>query len=170
MTPIATAADTTSLHQRLEPPVPALSPRFDSPAGVGHRRGGQLKDTALPVRDTSAEPVTSRPNTCGSASRRHGSSASISRNTPVCDADAGASAVSVNHNNFRNVSACSRCRVRKGKCDQRLPCCEGCEKANVPCVGYDPITKTEIPRRWATIAIWRHWSWTNSTIQLCVLP
>ena len=48
---------------------------------------------------------------------------------------------------FRNVSACNRCRLRKNRCDQRLPSCASCEKAGVRCVGYDPITKREIPRR-----------------------
>ena len=48
---------------------------------------------------------------------------------------------------FRNVSACNRCRLRKNRCDQRLPSCASCDKANVKCVGYDPITKREIPRR-----------------------
>lgn len=47
---------------------------------------------------------------------------------------------------FRNVSACNRCRLRKNRCDQRLPACASCEKAGVKCVGYDPITKKEIPR------------------------
>ncbi|KAJ6137236.1 transcriptional regulator family: Fungal Specific TF [Penicillium samsonianum] len=47
---------------------------------------------------------------------------------------------------FRNVSACNRCRLRKNRCDQRLPRCQTCEKAGVRCVGYDPITKREIPR------------------------
>jgi len=47
---------------------------------------------------------------------------------------------------FRNISACHRCRIRKNRCDQRLPRCQSCEKAGVPCVGYDPITKREIPR------------------------
>ncbi|KAI9833784.1 MAG: hypothetical protein M1819_003517 [Sarea resinae] len=47
---------------------------------------------------------------------------------------------------FRNVSACNRCRSRKNRCDQRLPACASCEKARVKCVGYDPITKREIPR------------------------
>ena len=47
---------------------------------------------------------------------------------------------------FRNVSACNRCRLRKNRCDQRLPACSACEKARVKCVGYDPITKREIPR------------------------
>ncbi|KAI9794473.1 MAG: Fungal specific transcription factor [Piccolia ochrophora] len=48
---------------------------------------------------------------------------------------------------FRNVSACNRCRLRKNRCDQRLPVCASCEKAGVSCVGYDAITKKEIPRR-----------------------
>lgn len=47
---------------------------------------------------------------------------------------------------FRNVSACNRCRLRKNRCDQHLPACSACEKARVKCVGYDPITKQEIPR------------------------
>ena len=47
---------------------------------------------------------------------------------------------------FRNVSACNRCRLRKNRCDQRLPSCASCGKAGVACVGYDPITKREIPR------------------------
>lgn len=47
---------------------------------------------------------------------------------------------------FRNVSACNRCRLRKNRCDQRLPSCAACDKAAVKCVGYDPITKREIPR------------------------
>ena len=49
--------------------------------------------------------------------------------------------------NFRNVSACNRCRLRKNRCDQKLPSCASCMKAKVPCVGYDPTTKKEIPRR-----------------------
>ena len=48
---------------------------------------------------------------------------------------------------FRNVSACNRCRLRKDRCDQRLPSCAACGKAGVRCTGYDPITKREIPRR-----------------------
>ncbi|KAG6008380.1 hypothetical protein E4U21_004584 [Claviceps maximensis] len=50
-------------------------------------------------------------------------------------------------NNFRNVSACNRCRLRKNRCDQKLPSCASCAKAGVACVGYDPITKKEMPRR-----------------------
>ena len=53
---------------------------------------------------------------------------------------------SVQASTFRNVSACNRCRLRKHRCDQNLPRCHPCEKAQVRCVGYDPITKHEIPR------------------------
>ena len=62
------------------------------------------------------------------------------------------SAPPAHHNNatnassFRNVSACNRCRIRKNRCDQNLPACSSCEKAGVKCVGFDPITKREIPR------------------------
>ncbi|KAI7160267.1 hypothetical protein KC349_g3586 [Hortaea werneckii] len=48
--------------------------------------------------------------------------------------------------NFRNVSACNRCRSRKNRCDQKLPRCTGCEKAKVQCVGFDPVSKRQIPR------------------------
>lgn len=52
---------------------------------------------------------------------------------------------------FRNVSACNRCRLRKNRCDQKLPSCASCAKAGVSCVGYDPITKREIPRRYVQL-------------------
>ncbi|KAF2458573.1 fungal-specific transcription factor domain-containing protein [Lineolata rhizophorae] len=66
---------------------------------------------------------------------------SPSAQSPTATASTTSSAAS-----FRNVSACNRCRLRKNRCDQRLPACASCEKANVKCVGYDPITKREIPR------------------------
>ncbi|KAI4951618.1 hypothetical protein J4E86_007034 [Alternaria arbusti] len=57
-----------------------------------------------------------------------------------------AAPASSSSSSFRNVSACNRCRLRKNRCDQRLPSCASCDKAGVKCVGYDPITKREIPR------------------------
>ncbi|EXJ67826.1 uncharacterized protein A1O5_09172 [Cladophialophora psammophila CBS 110553] len=66
--------------------------------------------------------------------------AASSTNSPPLTSAASATSA------FRNVSACNRCRIRKNRCDQRLPVCSACEKANVRCVGYDPITKREIPR------------------------
>ncbi|KAF2830679.1 hypothetical protein CC86DRAFT_367388 [Ophiobolus disseminans] len=67
------------------------------------------------------------------------SSASLKPPSPTAPAGSAASS-------FRNVSACNRCRLRKNRCDQRLPSCASCDKAGVKCVGYDPITKREIPR------------------------
>lgn len=58
---------------------------------------------------------------------------------------------------FRNVSACNRCRLRKNRCDQRLPSCASCGKAGVRCTGYDPITKREIPRRYVQFQSWVGW-------------
>jgi hypothetical protein len=70
------------------------------------------------------------------------SSSTAKATSPVAPAPSAASS-------FRNVSACNRCRLRKNRCDQRLPFCASCDKAGVKCVGYDPITKREIPRRYA---------------------
>ncbi|PCG99332.1 Transcription factor [Penicillium occitanis (nom. inval.)] len=61
-------------------------------------------------------------------------------------APSGPTTTSVPASSFRNVSACNRCRLRKNRCDQRLPRCQTCEKADAKCVGFDPITKREIPR------------------------
>jgi hypothetical protein len=71
-----------------------------------------------------------------------GASAASTTASPTVAAKAGQSS------NFRNVSACNRCRLRKNRCDQKLPSCASCAKAGVACVGYDPITKKEIPRRY----------------------
>ncbi|RDA91639.1 hypothetical protein CP533_0075 [Ophiocordyceps camponoti-saundersi (nom. inval.)] len=71
---------------------------------------------------------------------------------PSSDGGGGSASPTENHgragqsSNFRNVSACNRCRLRKNRCDQKLPGCASCAKAGVACVGYDPITKREIPR------------------------
>ncbi|AEO66862.1 uncharacterized protein THITE_2045084 [Thermothielavioides terrestris NRRL 8126] len=62
------------------------------------------------------------------------------------DRGSGAAGKAGQSSSFRNVSACNRCRLRKNRCDQKLPSCASCEKAGVACVGYDPITKREIPR------------------------
>ncbi|KAF2853263.1 hypothetical protein T440DRAFT_477079 [Plenodomus tracheiphilus IPT5] len=68
--------------------------------------------------------------------------------SPATAAAAAAAVVApaASSSSFRNVSACNRCRLRKNRCDQRLPSCASCDKASVRCVGYDPITKREIPR------------------------
>ncbi|KAH6884603.1 hypothetical protein B0T10DRAFT_493467 [Thelonectria olida] len=36
-----------------------------------------------------------------------------------------------------NVTACSRCRSRKQRCDQNIPACSNCERAGVECVSTD---------------------------------
>lgn len=62
-------------------------------------------------------------------------------------ADGRLGSVAGQSTNFRNVSACSRCRSRKNRCDQRLPRCTSCAKVGAACVGYDALTKRELPRR-----------------------
>lgn len=64
----------------------------------------------------------------------------------ISEAQSMKPSVFTSSSSFRNVSACHRCRMRKHRCDQQLPKCRSCEKAQVRCVGYDPITKQEIPR------------------------
>ncbi|KAF2757801.1 hypothetical protein EJ05DRAFT_501322 [Pseudovirgaria hyperparasitica] len=70
----------------------------------------------------------------------------VSKRSLEEDEDNCPTTTSSSTSSFRNVSACNRCRLRKNRCDQRLPACASCEKARVKCVGYDPITKREIPR------------------------
>ncbi|KAL1631293.1 hypothetical protein SLS54_000052 [Diplodia seriata] len=48
--------------------------------------------------------------------------------------------------NHRITKACYRCRHRKSKCDLRFPTCSACQRANVPCVGYDAVEGRERPR------------------------
>ena len=77
-----------------------------------------------------------------SAGATHPSLVSSNSTFSTTSAPANSAATS----SFRNVSACNRCRLRKNRCDQNLPACTSCEKAGVKCVGFDPITKREIPR------------------------
>jgi Fungal specific transcription factor domain/Fungal Zn(2)-Cys(6) binuclear cluster domain len=91
--------------------------------------------------DTLAPHKRPRPTSPTSTSQESVDSTST-RITPGGSGQGNSSASSA----FRNVSACNRCRLRKNKCDQNLPACTSCEKAGVKCVGYDPITKREIPR------------------------
>ncbi|KAL3481997.1 fungal-specific transcription factor domain-containing protein [Aspergillus californicus] len=92
-----------------------------SPTAVGKKRTHAVADSVPIPPDLSAQPQHLSSEGAGGAS-------------------------SSNSSSFRNVSACNRCRQRKNRCDQRLPRCQSCEKAGVRCVGYDPITKREIPR------------------------
>jgi hypothetical protein len=63
-----------------------------------------------------------------------------SSNPPGSNASPGAGlngSSTISSSNFRNVSACNRCRLRKNRCDQKLPACTSCEKANVKYDGFD---------------------------------
>ncbi|KAJ4316959.1 hypothetical protein N0V94_005166, partial [Neodidymelliopsis sp. IMI 364377] len=89
--------------------------------------------------DSAASQKPASPAVGGGAGAAAGiSTSTTSTSTPTPTPSAASS--------FRNVSACNRCRLRKNRCDQRLPSCASCDKASVKCVGYDPITKREIPR------------------------
>ncbi|KAE9976866.1 hypothetical protein EG327_007914 [Venturia inaequalis] len=89
--------------------------------------------TTLPISPTAKKRMRTSPDHLDLSSKA------------VSPPHSSASSVSA-ASSFRNVSACNRCRLRKNRCDQRLPACSACEKAHVKCVGYDPITKREIPR------------------------
>ncbi|PLB48902.1 putative C6 transcription factor [Aspergillus steynii IBT 23096] len=97
-----------------------------SPTSVGRKRPHPPAEPAPILPDASAQPPLR-------------SSRDVPMNHPSVSSSAS-------NSSFRNVSACNRCRLRKNRCDQRLPRCQSCEKAGVRCVGYDPITKREIPR------------------------
>lgn len=77
---------------------------------------------------------------------RNGSPAEQSEVSSAGNATTAAAGKAGQSSTFRNVSACDRCRQRKNRCDQRLPRCSGCVKANEDCLGYDPILKRKIPR------------------------
>lgn len=102
-----------------------------SPGISGIKRSRSPDETAaLPVLSSSQRPPA------GQSASKAASAMSTS----------GQTTTSVPASSFRNVSACNRCRLRKNRCDQRLPRCQTCEKADAKCVGFDPITKREIPR------------------------
>lgn len=103
-----------------------------------------------------------RPREASSTDGASPEDAASKTESPTASASAGAAASS-----FRNVSACNRCRLRKNRCDQRLPACASCEKAHVKCVGYDPITKREIPRRCVVPA--RRWGRAAGRKIVCTL-
>lgn len=103
-----------------------MDPNARSPT-ANAREGGDVYPSNKRVRHSPPDPGEDLDVAATTSAERAGKATSVS--------------------NFRNVSACNRCRLRKNRCDQRLPSCASCEKANVKCVGYDPITKREIPRR-----------------------
>ena len=50
-----------------------------------------------------------------------------------------------------NVLRCNRCRRRKTKCLQGLPC-PACELAGVDCVYVEPQEQVTIPKRWGELS------------------
>ncbi|KAI4602902.1 Fungal specific transcription factor [Pestalotiopsis sp. 9143b] len=97
-----------------------------------------------PKRARQSSPERDSPNSGPSAA---GPTSPSAVETPIDGPGSAQGSSKVGQSsNFRNVSACNRCRLRKNRCDQNLPSCVSCEKAKVACVGYDPITKKEIPR------------------------
>lgn len=86
----------------------------------------------VPKKKRASQPVTDDPEDDETASNNPSgltTSPSVGVN--------GSSAVSTS--NFRNVSACNRCRLRKNRCDQKLPACTSCGKANVKYVGPECV-------------------------------
>ncbi len=150
-------------HQRTFPPaLPHLSPHnFVSTHFPVTFSTKQLSQAFL-ADETRIMPAHGPPSPSVQPAKRQRQS-SVDETSPR-DAQVSPAALSVEgtgpvatkpgqSSNFRNVSACNRCRLRKNRCDQRLPSCASCAKAGVPCVGYDPITKKEIPRRYALIPL-----------------
>ncbi|KAB5536063.1 fungal-specific transcription factor domain-containing protein [Coniochaeta sp. 2T2.1] len=99
-----------------------------------------------PTSYPSKRPRQSSPDKDSPTALSAGAAASPGAGDVAADVAGAAGKVVGQSSNFRNVSACNRCRLRKNRCDQKLPSCASCEKAGVACVGYDPITKREIPR------------------------
>ena len=89
---------------------------------TGLKRSLEESSIPLDAADESAAANTSSPQ-------------GLAKPNPASPTASQASSSSAS--SFRNVSACNRCRLRKNRCDQ----------AGVKCVGYDVLTKREIPRR-----------------------
>lgn len=124
---------------------PSSNPNPRSPASSAGYPSKRARHS--PPEDVSPSPVTTATTATVTATSKVNAHSNAHSNA-TSNANALAAATSAGQSSsFRNVSACNRCRLRKNRCDQRLPSCASCEKANVKCVGYDPITKREIPRR-----------------------
>lgn len=114
-------------------------PNLPSPPSPLSSSGKKRPHPSGETPPLQSDPATSRDGTNNSSASAAVPSTSPAHSTATVASNASSSS-------FRNVSACNRCRLRKNRCDQRLPRCQSCEKAGVRCVGYDPITKREIPR------------------------
>ncbi|KAJ8605945.1 hypothetical protein MRB53_041309 [Persea americana] len=113
----------------------AASSATDKPASVRHASAAERNRKHTRDVDVPASPSDD-------AASLHNASSAAHPLSP------GVAATANSTTNFRNVSACNRCRNRKSqnRCDQKLPKCSNCVKARVDCVGFDPVSKREIPR------------------------
>ncbi|KKA29636.1 hypothetical protein TD95_000675 [Thielaviopsis punctulata] len=131
-------ASNGSPRHELSPAVPAKRPRQPSP---------DPSSAALTAHQPSPHsPTSTVADTAMSGAESTVTAQSTPRLASAAHPASSGSAKGGQSSNFRNVSACNRCRLRKNRCDQKLPSCASCAKAGVACVGYDPITKKEIPR------------------------
>lgn len=138
--PPSPAGSTQALRRDLGRAMPGHTPPSPQmPPAKRHRASSPDKDSPGSLHSATAgpSPATSDQHDVGLPGAGAGARQDVG----------GGSAKVGQSSSFRNVSACNRCRLRKNRCDQKLPSCASCEKANVACVGYDPITKKEIPRR-----------------------
>ncbi|ROT40697.1 hypothetical protein SODALDRAFT_271383 [Sodiomyces alkalinus F11] len=110
------------------PPSPTLKPSK-------RPRQSQDEEDASPASTGNGQSPVADQNDAGSV-----------RSEDKAAKTGGTGSAALQSSTFRNVSACNRCRLRKNRCDQKLPACASCAKAGVACVGYDPITKKVIPR------------------------
>lgn len=82
----------------------------------------QMNPASAPKKKRSSQQIANDPEDDETASN----------NPSAANTSPGANgSSSLSSSNFRNVSACNRCRLRKNRCDQKLPACTSCEKANV---------------------------------------
>ncbi|KAK8159962.1 fungal-specific transcription factor domain-containing protein [Phyllosticta citribraziliensis] len=139
MTPKAPSSSTTDDKDKPQTPeAPPSSPPVAPPHVVSTLEPASAQH-ATPSSSAAADVASASASVSASAPRKTGSPMPPPPPPPTSSSSPAVSS-------FRNVSACNRCRLRKNRCDQRLPACASCEKARVKCVGYDPITKQEIPR------------------------
>ena len=112
----------------------------NAPPSPKHQRPSKRIRHSSPDKESPSSLGSNNPEPSPHSESGHDSHHHINHNDGTHSGKVGQSS------SFRNVSACNRCRLRKNRCDQKLPSCASCEKAGVACVGYDPITKRVIPR------------------------
>ncbi|KAK7521400.1 uncharacterized protein IWZ02DRAFT_287560 [Phyllosticta citriasiana] len=148
MTPKAPSSSTTD-DKPQTPPAPPLSPPVAPPHVASKLEPASAQHAPATLTGTHAQQhaATTAADVASAPSPMPPPPPPPTTTTTTTTSSSSSSSSSSSVSSFRNVSACNRCRLRKNRCDQRLPACASCEKAHVKCVGYDPITKQEIPRR-----------------------